>query len=176
MTKLVTGGTGFIGAAVAGWLVERGEDVVPFYVVPNAHRFDGIKDHVKFVQGDLKVWPEIFNAVKGNHDGIYHLGAMLSLPSEANPWASFQVNVMGTMYILEAARLLDVEAEPVDPVSTRLRKQRGRGDRQPRPHRTDGRVALSRCGSNRASRDYRVPGGRGPGPHPAPQYGEGAHQ
>ncbi len=36
------------------------------------------------------------------------MGSMLSVPSDANPWASFQVNVVGTMHVLEAARLFDV--------------------------------------------------------------------
>ena len=46
---------------------------------------------------------------ENNVKGIFHLGAMLSLPSEDNPWASYQTNVAGTMHVLEAARLFDVE-------------------------------------------------------------------
>jgi threonine 3-dehydrogenase len=40
---------------------------------------------------------------------IYHLGAMLSAPSDADPAAAIQTNAMGTFYVLEAARLFDVE-------------------------------------------------------------------
>jgi threonine 3-dehydrogenase len=106
MAILITGGTGFIGAALARRLVERGEEVVLFVRTPRLERFAVIKDKVKVVQGDLKVWPEVLNAVKENRvEGIFHLGAMLSTPSEQNPWAAYQTNVAGTMYVLEAARL-----------------------------------------------------------------------
>lgn len=107
---LITGGTGFIGVGLAHRLVERGEQVVLFDIAPRRERVTDIKDKAKVVQGDLKVWPEVLNAVKDNHvQGIFHLGAMLSLPSEENPWASFQTNVVGTMHVLEAARLFGVE-------------------------------------------------------------------
>jgi nucleoside-diphosphate-sugar epimerase len=40
---------------------------------------------------------------------IFHLGGMLSIPSEKRPWASFQSNVVGTFDVLEAARLEKVD-------------------------------------------------------------------
>jgi len=40
---------------------------------------------------------------------IYHLGGMLSVPSDADPQAAFRANAMGTFHVLEAARLFDVE-------------------------------------------------------------------
>ena len=110
MSKLITGGAGFLGAQLAHLLVDRGEEIVLFDVSSNWDRIMNIKDKVKVVQGNLGNWPEVLNAVKDNGvKGIYHLGSMLSLPSQANPWASFQANVCGTMYVLEAARLFDVE-------------------------------------------------------------------
>jgi len=110
MTKLITGGMGFTGAQLAHDLVERGEDVVLFDLILNYDRIQGIENKVKVVQGDLRSWHEVFNVIKGNNvEGIYHVGAMLSMPSEANPWASFQANLMGTMYVLEAARLFGVK-------------------------------------------------------------------
>ena len=110
MTKLITGGTGFLGSQLAHTLVDRGEDVVLFDINPDWTRIRAIKDKVKVIAGNLAIWPEVFNAVKENNiEGIYHLGSMLSVPSQANPWASFQLNVCGTMYVLEAARLLDVK-------------------------------------------------------------------
>lgn len=111
MSILITGGTGFIGVGLTHKLVERGEEVVIFDVVPRSERFAGIKKgKVKVVQGDLKVWPEVLNAVKENKvEGIFHLGSMLSSPSEENPWASFQVNVVGTMHVFEAAQLFGVK-------------------------------------------------------------------
>ncbi|MCK4581324.1 MAG: NAD-dependent epimerase/dehydratase family protein, partial [Dehalococcoidia bacterium] len=101
---------GFIGAELARHLVSRDEDVVLFDVAPDYNRIGDIKDNVKVVQGNLAYWPEVFNVIKDNNiEGIYHLGSMLSVPSNANPWASFQVNVVGTMNVLEGARLFDVD-------------------------------------------------------------------
>ncbi len=109
MSVLITGGTGFIGVDLAHELVARGKEVVLFDIFPRPERVVGIKDKVKIVQGDLKVWPEIMNVVRDNEvDEIFHLGAMLSVPSEHNPWASFQTNIDGIMYVLEAARLFGV--------------------------------------------------------------------
>jgi threonine 3-dehydrogenase len=109
MRVLVTGGTGFIGAELARTLVERGEEVVLFHVTPSAPRIDDIRNKVTVVQGNLAYWPEVFNVIKDyGIEGIYHLGSMLSVPSNANPWASFQANVVGTMHVLEGARLFGV--------------------------------------------------------------------
>src|SRR5215472_16669438 len=49
---------------------------------------------------------EVVKKVKPS--AIYHLGAMLSVPSDADPAGAFHVNAMGTFHILEAARLFDV--------------------------------------------------------------------
>ena len=102
MSILITGGTGFIGAGLARLLLAQGEDVVLFDSVLRIERVADIKDKLKVIRGDVGVWPEVMNAVKENNiEGIFHLGAMLSLPSEDNPWASYQTNVAGTMHVLE---------------------------------------------------------------------------
>jgi len=110
MTRLITGGTGFVGCELARRLVDRGEKVTLFDVAPNYSAVEPIKDKVEVVRGDLSNWSEVFNVVKDHKvKSIFHLGAMLSLPSDANPWASYRVNVNGMMHVLEAARLFDVE-------------------------------------------------------------------
>ncbi len=109
MAILITGGTGFVGAELARILVSKGEDVILFDIAPNYARISDIRDKVKVVRGDLANLSEVLNLVRDNNvKGIYHLGGMLSVPSNANPWASFQVNVVGTVNILEAARLFSV--------------------------------------------------------------------
>lgn len=108
--KLITGGTGIIGSELARLLVSRGEEVVVFDIASDRGTLEDIKDKVSLVRGDLANWPEVANVVR-NYDieGIYHLGAMLSVSSDANPWASFQVNVVGSFNVLEAARLFGVK-------------------------------------------------------------------
>jgi threonine 3-dehydrogenase len=110
MSILITGGMGFIGIGLAHELAAKGQDVVLFDIAARPERVTDIKDNVKIIQGDLKVWAEVMNTVRDNRvEDIFHLGAMLSVPSEGNPWGSFQTNVAGTMYVLEAARLFGVK-------------------------------------------------------------------
>src|SRR5437762_14297941 len=97
MAKLITGGMGYLGAELAHVLVERGEEVVLFDIAINQYRIEDIRHALKVVRGDVSNWSEVANVVKKNKvTEIYHLGALLSILSEGNPWASFQVNVMGT--------------------------------------------------------------------------------
>ena len=109
MAKLITGGTGFIGSELARTLIGQGEEVILFDVTPNWDRITDIKDSIKVIVGNLANNFEVINAVKENKiEGIYHLGSMLSIPSDINPQASFQTNVCGTIHVLEAARLFNV--------------------------------------------------------------------
>ena len=110
MSILITGGAGFIGAEVIRLLLERGEkDIFVFSRSPNLQRLDELADQVELLRGDVGVYSHVLNAVKAaKPDTIYHLGAMLSIPSDADPASSFQTNAAGTFHVLEAARLFDV--------------------------------------------------------------------
>jgi nucleoside-diphosphate-sugar epimerase len=110
MTTLITGGTGFIVAEVVRQLIERGERrPVVFHVSGNTQRLDDVADQVELVQGDLANFSHVLDVVKKvKPNVIYHLGAMLSIPSDADPATAIHVNAMGTFHILEAARLFDV--------------------------------------------------------------------
>ncbi len=108
MNVLITGGTGFIGALLARTHVRRGDGVVIFDVSPNMNRIDDIRNDVSIIQGNLAFASEVNNVVRDNRiERILHLGSMLSAPSDAKPWASFQANVIGTVNVLEAARMFD---------------------------------------------------------------------
>ena len=110
MAKLITGGTGYIGAELARILVNRGEEVVLFDIAINRYRIEAIENKVKMVHGDLDNLSEVLNVVKDNNiTEIYHLGSMLTYMSEINPWASIRTNVIGTHNVLEAARLFGVK-------------------------------------------------------------------
>ncbi len=110
MAKLITGGTGYVGAELAHILVERGEKVILFDININRYRIEDIEDQVKIIQGDLGNSSEVLNVVKDNDiTEIYHMGAMLAFASDANPRASFRSNVIGTYNVLEAARLFGVQ-------------------------------------------------------------------
>ncbi|HYN73251.1 MAG TPA: NAD-dependent epimerase/dehydratase family protein [Nakamurella sp.] len=111
MTVLITGGTGFVGAHVARLLIQQQEkDVTIFDINPSTKFIDDIVEQVTVVRGDLGNFSHVLNVVSScRPKTIFHLGGMLSVPSDADHAASFRSNAMGTFHILEAARLFGVE-------------------------------------------------------------------
>ena len=111
MPTLISGGTGFIGAEIARVLVNRGEgDVTLFDITDSTHRLEDIAAKVEVIRVDVGNISHVLDAVQNSSANVvYHLGAMLSLPSDRDPSAAFRTNVIGTFNVMEAARLLGVE-------------------------------------------------------------------
>ncbi|MCC6433764.1 MAG: NAD-dependent epimerase/dehydratase family protein [Acidimicrobiales bacterium] len=111
MTVLVTGGAGFIGAEVVRLLVERGDE--PVHVTShsgNVQRLHGVTDQVTLHTLDLADPAQIDALVaEVRPRAVYHLGAMLSGPSEQDPQACIRTNAYCTHALLEAARVNEVE-------------------------------------------------------------------
>ncbi|UCE52334.1 MAG: NAD-dependent epimerase/dehydratase family protein [Desulfobacterales bacterium] len=110
MSTLITGGTGFTGAEVTRILLEKGEKKpIVFDINPSTKRLDDVADQVETMQGDLGNFSHVLDVVKKTAPRvIYHLGGMLSVPSDANPAAALRANALGTYHVLEAAKLFDV--------------------------------------------------------------------
>ena len=110
MAVLITGGTGFIGVEVARILLKKGEKrPVVFDINSSTKRLDEIADQVKLVRGDLANFSHVLDVVqRANPSVIYHLGGMLSVPSDADPAAALRANALGTFHVLEAAKLFNV--------------------------------------------------------------------
>jgi nucleoside-diphosphate-sugar epimerase len=111
MSILITGGTGFIGAEVLRQLVSQGAsgNIHIVHRSGNYQRINDLLDHVHLIQADLADHETIAAIIeKTRPEVIYHLGAMLSIPSEGNPQASIETNAIGTYHLLEAARQNEV--------------------------------------------------------------------
>jgi UDP-glucose 4-epimerase len=108
MNYIVTGGAGFIGSHLAEALARQQHNVVildnlfsgtmaniaPFLSFPN----------VTFVQGSITD-PVLLKETCAGADGIFHQAAIASVPrSIANPAATNEANVSGTLNVLVAAR------------------------------------------------------------------------
>ena len=101
MNILVTGGSGRIGGYALRELLAAGHDVSSF----SRHR--PLLEGVRFVKGDITNPDDVKEASKG-HDAILHLAAILA-PHLASPDQLMNINVTGTVNVLEAAVASGVE-------------------------------------------------------------------
>ncbi len=107
---LITGGLGYIGTNLGRRLLEDGDEVVLFDRLPGSGSIKDIRQDVQIVQGELGNLSQVLNVVAdGRIDYIFHLGAMITMAAEANPWAAYDANANGTYHVLEAARLFNVK-------------------------------------------------------------------
>ena len=106
MATMITGGAGFIGSCLAKLLIDEGERPVLFDIAPIQGPLTELDGRFIFERGSLAHLPVVMDCVERHAiDRIFHLGGMLSLPSENNPCGAFDANVVGTWNILEAARI-----------------------------------------------------------------------
>ncbi len=107
---LLTGGAGFIGSNLTRYILDKGCEAVVFdnFSTGKRENLEEIKDRITLVEGDLRDPSAIEKAIDGC-DGVFHLGALGSVPrSVANPVASHDANVNGTLNLLEVARKMNV--------------------------------------------------------------------
>ncbi|HNX01283.1 MAG TPA: SDR family oxidoreductase [Candidatus Cloacimonadota bacterium] len=112
-TYLVTGGAGFIGSNIVKKLLDQGNrirvldnfatgkrsNILPFMSNPNFEMFEG----------DLRSFHIVRTAVK-DVDYVLHQGALPSVPRSINdPITTNDVNILGTLNVLEASREFGVK-------------------------------------------------------------------
>ncbi len=103
---LVTGGAGFIGSNVVHTLLEQGHQVrvLENFLTGKRENLVDVMQHIHLVEGDLRDFDTVATAVQGI-DYILHIGALPSVPrSVADPILSNNININGTLNVLEAAR------------------------------------------------------------------------
>jgi UDP-glucose 4-epimerase len=106
----VTGGAGFIGSHLCEALLERGTEVIAYDNL-TAGKTENLgdlpADKGRLVRGDIRD-PKALEETAGNCKTIFHLAAQISVPfSMKNPKEDFDVNVYGTLNVLETARKRD---------------------------------------------------------------------
>ena len=113
MFVLVTGGAGFIGSWTVELLVREGYKVV---VLDNlsSGSLENIKhvlDKIVFIKGDIRDKELVYNIMKKHDiDAVIHLAAVVSVEEASkDPIKTFEVNVTGTINLLEAGRRLDIK-------------------------------------------------------------------
>jgi UDP-glucose 4-epimerase len=109
---LITGGAGFIGRWLAKRCIEAGHTVciVDNLSVGRLENLMNLEGRFEFVQADLGNTERIVQCLqRHNVQTVYHLAALHYIPyCEANPRETFEVNVLGTLSVLEAMRAAGV--------------------------------------------------------------------
>ncbi|MEM7305705.1 MAG: SDR family oxidoreductase [Planctomycetota bacterium] len=110
---LVTGGAGFIGSHIVHALLARGDSARILDDLSSGRRenLDGLEvgepgsgAPVELLQGDI-CDPQAARAGCVGTAGVFHEAAQVSVPrSVEDPQASYAINAMGTLQMLEAAR------------------------------------------------------------------------
>jgi UDP-glucose 4-epimerase len=113
MKYLVTGGAGFIGSNIVSELLKQGQQVVVLDNFATGKRENILplmkNANLTMIEGDLRSFHIVRSAVKGV-DYILHQGALPSVPRSINdPITSNDVNVLGALNILEAAKEFGVK-------------------------------------------------------------------
>ena len=112
MQHLITGGAGFVGCNLAHALLSRGE---PVTILDNLSRsltplnLEWLKQQsgarLRFVHGDIRDAGAMRTAIQG-HDVVHHLAGQVAVTTSVkDPRADFEINILGTLNVLEAARL-----------------------------------------------------------------------
>lgn len=108
---LVTGGAGFIGSHVIRRLIEQGHTVRSLDDLSgsDSDAVEALPPH-DFVRGDIRDAAAVQAAMRGV-DHVIHLAARVSVvESVADPRGTWDVNVTGSLQVLEAARLAGVQS------------------------------------------------------------------
>jgi NAD dependent epimerase/dehydratase len=110
---LVTGADGFIGSHLTEYLLEAGYDVRAFVLYNSFNSYGWLDslpkeklDKIEFFAGDVRDPNGMRLAMEGI-DIVFHLAALIAIPySYHSPDNYVDVNIKGTLNVLQAARLL----------------------------------------------------------------------
>ena len=103
MNFLITGGAGFLGAALSNRLLQQGHHVRVLDDLSTGNP-DALDPEIHFTRGDINDRPKLWTLLQ-DIDCIYHLAARVSVSeSILFPRDYNEVNVGGTATLMEAAR------------------------------------------------------------------------
>jgi nucleoside-diphosphate-sugar epimerase len=104
---LVTGAEGFLGRAVTDLLACSADRVIALDSV--APHSDSSNESITKLVCDVRSQPDVEAAFQAHAiDAIIHLAAVLPTDSQRDPWRATQINVVGSLNLLEMARRFHV--------------------------------------------------------------------
>ncbi|GMR10845.1 MAG: SDR family oxidoreductase [Anaerolineae bacterium] len=106
---LITGGAGFIGSAIGRTLAKRGHQVRILDDLSNSSEAAIADINAELTIGDIRNSDLVIELAEGV-DWIFHQAALVSVPgSIEDPIGCYEINVAGTLSVLEAARHVGVK-------------------------------------------------------------------
>lgn len=110
MRYLITGGAGFIGSNLAAELVSRGEKVriIDNFSSGRRENLEKIKNDIELVEGSITDRGLVDDIMSGVDYVLHHAAIPSVVESVEDPVGSTDVNVGGTINILDAARRNEV--------------------------------------------------------------------
>jgi UDP-glucose 4-epimerase len=110
-TILIIGGAGFIGGHIVELLIEKGYAIRVFDNLyrGNIEKFKSYIESgsIEFMEGDVRYFARLLEAFKGI-EYVFHQVADCINKSLQNPSESFDINVIGTNNVFEAAKIAGV--------------------------------------------------------------------
>lgn len=106
MRFLVTGGAGFIGSHIVDYLVRKGDKVkvIDDFSSGRRENLEGAINKIELIEGDIRD-KGLVNKIMQGIDYVLHQAALRSVPkSLGNPELYNDVNINGTLNILDAAK------------------------------------------------------------------------
>jgi nucleoside-diphosphate-sugar epimerase len=110
MAVLITGGAGYIGRWVARELLAREIETVAFdRIAPDPKSTLPLPAGAQFIEGDVTDRGAVLKAAQSRQfEAIIHLAGIVTMGAERDPDLAMRVNLDGTRYALDAARLCNI--------------------------------------------------------------------
>jgi len=111
MKLLITGGCGFLGSNLASHAIQQGYEVVVFDNLSRLGTTDNLAwlktfGSFEFTHGDIRNKNDVTRLIQRvQPDAIFHLAGQVAMTTSLdNPYMDFEVNVGGSINVLEAVR------------------------------------------------------------------------
>ena len=111
MHYLVTGGAGFIGSNITAELLRRGETITVLddFSTGRKENIAAFRDRIELIEGSITDFDTVTKAVSGVDYVIHHAAVPSVVVSIEDPVGSSEVNIGGTLRLLEASKRAGVK-------------------------------------------------------------------
>lgn len=118
MKYLITGGCGFLGSNMAEYYINKGDQVIVFDNLyrhgseKNLEWLNSLEGNFDFIKGDIRNIYEIEKVIQQERpDVIFHFAGQVAMTTSIeNPYMDFEINVKGSINVLDSVRKYSPES------------------------------------------------------------------